>query len=416
MRQIIPPEQKSRTLSNIIVVAAGMGMLALLIYFQQIWGLFKTVLGVVSPFLVGFGLAFLQIPILTKVEWLFSKTIFRKKARPKLSRALGTLLSLVILLAIIAAFLVILLPQLITSIKQVVGYITGFINSNADNLNEILMQYDFITFEGEDLVIAWDKILSETSNYIAIVLDNLMAISTTIYQTIFQLFVGLITAFYLLMDKERLCAQVKKVCYALFSNETCETLIFWTRRANHIFAGFISGKVLDSLIIGVLCYFGMLLCRIEYPLLISVVVGLTNIIPFFGPFIGAIPSILILLIINPYSALWFGIFILVLQQLDGNIIGPLILGDYVGISPLWIMISIVIGGGLFGFVGMLLSVPVFALIYAIVRTLIETKLKKKGLPVGSSNYADIPKNQDSDSSGFQNRAYSNSLRRSRKKS
>ena len=217
-----------------------------------------------------------------------------------------------------------------------------------------------------------------------------MAISSTIYTVVFQLFVGLITAFYLLMDKERFCNQSKKICYATMRRETCESLIYWTRHASHIFAGFISGKILDSIIIGVLCYLGMLLFKMEYALLISVIVGVTNIIPFFGPFIGAVPSILILLIVNPYSALWFAVFILVLQQLDGNVIGPLILGDYVGISPLWIMISIVIGGGLFGFVGMLLSVPVFALIYAIIKALLENRLKKRGLPVHSSCYADAP--------------------------
>ncbi|MGN0801414.1 MAG: AI-2E family transporter [Candidatus Faecivicinus sp.] len=390
MKQIIPSELKSRTISYIIVVAAGMGMLALLMYFQPIWAMIKEILGVTSPFLVGFALAFLELPILKRVEWFFSKTLFRKKPHPRISRALGVTISLLVVLAVIASFMGIMLPQLIVSIKQLVSLTTKFINDNVEHLNEILVRWDFISFEGEELVIAWENILSEASNYIAILVDNLMAISNTIYSVIFKLFVGLITAFYLLMDKERFCAQAKKICYSLMKQESCETLIYWTRRANGIFAGFISGKILDSLIMGLLCYFGMLLFRMEYPLLISVIVGITNVIPFFGPFIGAIPSVLILLIVNPYSALWFALFILVLQQLDGNVIGPLILGDYVGISPLWIMISIVIGGGLFGFVGMLVSVPVFALIYAIVRTAIETRLKRRGLPVHSSNYSDAP--------------------------
>ena len=172
----------------------------------------------------------------------------------------------------------------------------------------------------------------------------------------------------------------------LFKPATCETLIYWTRRANKIFAGFITGKILDSLIIGVICYVCMLLFGIEYPLLISVIVGVTNIIPFFGPFIGAIPSALILLLVNPLSALWFLVFILILQQLDGNVIGPFILGDYVGVSAFWIMLSIMVGGGLFGFAGMLLGVPVFALVYAIVRTVIETRLRKRNLPGGQRFY------------------------------
>ena len=390
MKQIIPSEQKSSTISHIIVVAAGMGMLALLIYFRQLWGWLQTILGVISPFLLGIALAFLEVPIVHRVEGALKKFVFKKKARPRLCRALGATVSLLAVLAMLAAFIGIMLPQLIDSIKQLVNYITAFISNNVDSLNQLLVQWDFIAFEGEDLIIAWDKILAETSDYIAFVVDNVMAISSTIYTVVFQLFVGLITAFYLLMDKERFCNQSKKICYATMRRETCESLIYWTRHASHIFAGFISGKILDSIIIGVLCYLGMLLFRMEYALLISVIVGVTNIIPFFGPFIGAVPSILILLIVNPYSALWFAVFILVLQQLDGNVIGPLILGDYVGISPLWIMISIVIGGGLFGFVGMLLSVPVFAMIYAIIKALLENRLKKRGLPVHSSCYATAP--------------------------
>lgn len=398
MKQIIPSEQKARTISNVIVVAAGMGMLALLLYFRQIWASARMVLGVVSPFLIGFGLAFLQVPVVRNVEWFFSKTLLRrcKKPHPRLNRALSTTASLLLVLAVVAAFLVILLPQLVISIKQLVEYITWFVNENANSINEFLKQYglNFFTRQDEQLVIAWEQILGEMTNYIDVLVSNVMAISTRIYQTVFQLFVGIITAFYLLMDKERFCAQAKKVCYATLHRDTCESLIYWTRRANRIFAGFISGKILDSLIIGILCYVGMLIFKIEYAMLISVIVGLTNVIPFFGPFIGAIPSILILLIINPYSALWFAIFILFLQQLDGNVIGPLILGDYVGISPLWIMISIVIGGGLFGFTGMLLSVPVFALLYAIVRALIEGRLKKRGLPISSAAYADIPEKKN----------------------
>jgi len=390
MKQIIPSENKPRTISHIIVVAAGMGMLAVLIYFQQIWSVISAVFNTTIPFFVGFGLAFLQLPIIRKVEWVLSRTLFRRKARPKISRAIGALVSLLTIVMAVSAFLTILLPQVIASIESVIGYITNFLRDNVHYVNELLVQYDFIAFEGEELVIGWEKIIAESRNYIEFFVSNLMVISNTIYTTVFQGFVGLITAFYLLMDKERFSAQTKKVCYALFSPETCYSLIYWTRKAGRIFAGFINGKILDSLIIGVLCYLLMLLLKLEYAVLISVIVGVTNIIPFFGPFIGAIPSILILLVVNPFSALTFAILILILQQIDGNIIGPLILGDYVGISSLWIMISIVIGGGLFGFTGMLLSVPVFALAYAYVRALIESRLRKRGLPVPSSEYNNAP--------------------------
>jgi predicted PurR-regulated permease PerM len=146
------------------------------------------------------------------------------------------------------------------------------------------------------------------------------------------------------------------------------------------------------MIIGIICYICMLLFRIEYPLLISVIVGFTNIVPFFGPLIGAIPCVLILLLINPLSALWFVVFILILQQIDGNVIGPFIMGDYVGLSPFFIMLAIMVGGGLFGFPGMLLGVPVFALVYAMVKATTETRLRAHGLPTQSSAYEGAPEN------------------------
>jgi predicted PurR-regulated permease PerM len=158
-----------------------------------------------------------------------------------------------------------------------------------------------------------------------------------------DLLVSLITAFYILMDKDRLCAQIKKIGYSIFPREKNESLIYWTRQANRLFAGFITGKIIDSAIIGVICYLGMIIFKMEYPLLISLIIGVTNIIPFFGPFIGWAPCSLILLLVNPMSALWFTLFILFLQQLDGNVIGPHILGDSVGVSALSIMIAIIIG-------------------------------------------------------------------------
>ena len=392
MKLQIPQEMRARTISNIIVVWAGILLLAIIFYFGKIWGFISALVDVALPFIVGFAIAFLLIPIVNKVEWFFNQTLFRKKRHPKLNRVLASIVAFAVLLTLLAGFFVIMVPQLINSIKSILQYIANFIAMNTDTINELLVKFKFLSIEGEQLVIAWENVVSQLMSYTTILVDNIMLISNGIYTVIFQLFVGMIAAFYLLLDKEVFCAQIKKLCYATFKQNTCETLISWTRRANRIFAGFITGKIIDSLIIGILCYFLMLLFGFEYALLISVVVGITNIIPFFGPFIGAIPSILILLLVNPYSALGFAILILVLQQLDGNVIGPFILGDYVGVSPFWIMVSIVIGGGLFGFAGMLLSVPMFALGYAIVRTVIELRLKQHNLPTESEFYAGSPEN------------------------
>lgn len=394
MKPWVTEETRARTRSNIAVVFVAILLTASVYYFGTIWGVIRDVFQTVMPFLIGFGIAFLLLPIVNKMEKLFNRVLFRRKPHPRLNRGLSTAVAVIVLLALVAGFMAILVPQLITSVKSIMQFARAFISMNSDRINEFLLKYQFLSIEGEKLVIAWENIISELMNNVSLLMNNLKAIafgiSSGIYTVVFHFLVGLIAAFYLLMDKETFCAQVKKLCYALFKPSTCETLIYWTRRAHKIFAGFITGKILDSLIIGVICYVCMLIFRIEYPLLISVIVGITNIIPFFGPFIGAVPSILILLLVNPLSALWFAVFVIILQQLDGNVIGPFILGDYVGVSAFWIMMSIVIGGGLFGFAGMLLGVPVFALLYAIARTVAESRLKARGLPVESAAYAEAP--------------------------
>ena len=396
MKSNLSPEMRAKTHSNIMVVAAGMIMLGILIYLKNIIAGANALLSTTTPFLIGIGLAFLQLPIVRGMETFLGKTLFRSGKHPKANRAISTTVALLVVLALAAGFLGILLPQMITSIKSLIGMIGDFLNTNSESLNELLGKLEFLNFEGPKIAIDWQVLFEKLTKNLEPVLDGVMTVTTAIYQPVFQVFIGLITAFYILMGKEHLSAQFKKVTYALLPRETSEALIYWTRRASRIFSGFLSGKIVDSIIIGFLCYFGMLIFQLQYPLLISTIVGITNVLPFFGPFIGAVPSILILLIVNPTSALVFGIFIIILQQIDGNIIGPLILGDSVGIEPLWIMISIVIGGGLFGFVGMLLSVPAFALLYALIRAVSEVRLKKRGMPVSSEYYLNYPPQREED--------------------
>ena len=396
MKSLIPQDMRGKTLSNIIVVCVGIALAVTLLHLGQIFSSLKAVLHTIMPFIIGFIIAFLLMPIVNRAEGLFNKGPFKCKPHPRLARAISTIIAYIVFLTLLSGFFAILVPQLITSVKSILQYIANFVSMNRETINQLLLKYEFLSIEGEQLVIAWENVVSQLMNYTSVLVNNVMAISSSIYTLVFQLLVGMIAAFYLLMDKERYCAQVKKLCYGTFKTSTCERLIYWTRRAHKIFSGFITGKILDSMIIGVICYICMLLFGIEYPLLISVIIGFTNVVPFFGPFIGAIPCTLILLLINPLSALWFLVFIVILQQVDGNVIGPFILGDYVGLSPFLIMLAIMVGGGLFGFAGMLLSVPLFALIYAIVRATIETRLQGLNLPTESSFYEGAPENLQED--------------------
>ena len=201
-----------------------------------------------------------------------------------------------------------------------------------------------------------------------------------------DMLIAIIVSVYLLMRKDIFAAQSKKIVYSLFPTRAADLIVQEVRSAYRIMSGFITGKLLDSLIIGVICLVCCNLLQFPYPALISVIIGVTNIIPFFGPFIGAIPCGLLIFLVNPLQAVYFAIFILVLQQFDGNILGPKILGDSTGLASFWVLFSILLFGGLFGFAGMVLGVPVFAMFYSIVSRLVSYGLRARGLPGKTEEY------------------------------
>ena len=390
MKPLIPKEMRDKTRSNMVVVAFGIALYGLLMYFGRIFGFIQTLYGILSPFLIGIAIAFLLNSPLRRIEAMLARALCKKKARHGLCRGLGVLCCYVLLLGGVTAFCLLLVPQLVQSIRSIYLFVRNFISANSQRINELLLNFNFLSYEGENLVVMWENIVRQTNDYVSFLLNNAVQLAGSISNIVYQLFIGLIASIYILLEKDTLSRQAKKLCYALLPRQTCEALIYWARQGNHVCSGFLTGKLIDSLLIGILCYIGMGIFHIEYRLLISVIIGVTNILPFFGPFIGAVPSILILLIINPYSALWFTIFVLVLQQIDGNILGPYILGDSVGISPLWIMFSIILGSSLFGFMGMLLSVPAFALIYAVIATVTNSQLRKRGLRTAPGAYDGAP--------------------------
>ena len=377
MRHWIPEEYRKQSRAAMAVVAFGVALIAALVYLDRITGFVRQVLGLMTPFFVGGALAYIQLPVATRLDRLLRKVCRVKKQEAKWPGLVSGLLSLLLIVALIAGFMSILLPQVISSLQSLIGVITRFVNENGGEVTRILKQLGVVSEDTDSISSVWRGLLSSASDYVGVAVRILRTSYNLVYSLIFQTFLGLITSFYLLKDRARISAAFTRVSRAFFPPDIHESLLRRTRQANRIFAGFTTGKLLDSLIIGVLCYIGMLIMGLEYSLLISVIIGITNILPFFGPFIGAVPSILILLIVNPASGLKFAIFILVLQQVDGNIIGPKILGDYVGITPLLSMFAIIVGGGLFGFVGMLLGVPVAALLYAIIQTAVDSRLARR---------------------------------------
>lgn len=394
MRGIIPKEYRQKVIAAIIVIAAGVAILLLAQKLGYIIDFIGRFIKILSPVLVGGAISYLLSPLLRRFDKIFSKLFGRKKPHPRLSRIFSVIVCYILFLGSVGAFLTFVVPRVFESFKAMLGILTSFIEQNAGKLNEYLLKYEIITVEGEDFTFEWAKMIDSLGSYASQFFTNALAITETIYSLVLNTLVALAVSIYSMFEKERFAGQLKKIMYAFLPREICASGIYWMRRSSVIFAGFVTGKIIDSAIMGVLCYLCMRIFGMEFPELISVIVGISNVVPFFGPIFGGIIGVALLLIINPTNAIWFALLILVLQQLDGNVIGPHILGGTIGLSAFWIMIAILVGGGLFGFPGMLLGAPIFAIIYSIVRVLLEFRLNKRGLPRESAKYVHAPESLD----------------------
>ena len=390
MKRLLPEEYRAKIIASIIVVAAGVGIFMVSQRLGAIAGFIKMLISALQPVLVGIAIAYLLSPLLARVETGLGKLLSKNRPRKKLCRTLGVLICFALFIAVLAAFLGIILPQVYYSIKSVITLLIGFLNTNGEKLSELLQKVGIIAIDGDDFVIAWEGLINQGVSYVSALFSNALAITQDLYSLILNLLVALAVSVYSLFEKERFGSQVKKVLYSVFSEDACASIVYWMSRSNRIFSGFISGKIYDSMLMGVLCYVCMRIFKMDYPELVSCIFGVTNVVPFFGPIVGGVIGTLLLLIVNPSTAIWFALLALVLQQLDGNVIGPHILGETIGLSAFWIMLAILVGGGIFGFMGMLLGAPVFAIIYALVKALVEYRLRQRGLPIESEAYLKTP--------------------------
>jgi predicted PurR-regulated permease PerM len=357
----------------------------------RLWGKLMTIM---QPFLIGFALAYILNPVMMFIEKCASRLLSKRlspKSTRKMSRGLGIFGAIVVLLLVVFVLMELIIPQLINSISGVVSSLPSEIDAFVDwakglsEKNEQLAPVlQDVMMNGYDYFKGWvqDHFISQANMYIVSITSGVFGV----VKVLLNIFVGIIISIYLLAGKERFIGQTKKLIYTLFDARRGNVIIATARKSNDIFGGFIGGKIVDSLIIGLLCYIGTTILNMPYAVLVSVVVGITNVIPFFGPYIGAIPSFVIIALANPIKGVYFLIFIIILQQLDGNVIGPKILGDSTGLSPFWVVFAILVAGGIFGFVGMLLGVPTFAVIYYIIQELISARLAKKKLPQDTDSY------------------------------
>lgn len=355
------------------------------------------VISAAQPIIIGLVLAYLLNPVMKFLERHLYK-LLKDRAKTdgkakKMARVFAIAGAIIFMIAVIVLLIAAIVPSVTDSIMGIVDTLP----TNVANLVKMMQEGRLGNYEVADTIgDALTKLTDYVENWATQTLlpqarTYLIQITSGVINMVkamFNFVIGIIVAVYVLMIKERLIGQSKKVIYAIFKPRQGNIIVETMHKADDIFGGFIIGKIIDSAIIGVICYVGCSILRIPDTMLVSVIIGVTNIIPLFGPFIGAIPALLLVVIQSPWHALYLLIFIIVLQQVDGNIIGPKILGDSTGLSAFWVMFSILIGGGLFGFLGMLLGVPVFAMIYYIIRRLVNHSIRKKNLTTVTEAYVE----------------------------
>ena len=393
-------------------LTAFLTVCAILVFYDAFYqgGTLQQILGklaqVLAPVFYGLAMAYLLTPLVKWFErgilWCVSK--LRKQLPDKplkhgkgLLRAGAILLTWAVVLALTYWLMSVLIPQLVESVTMLINnaryYYTkvyrwtdNWLKENPEIgswANDVLSEY-----YNNGLKNLTDTILPKAQELAATLTGGIWVGIRSVIGFAMDLIVGIIISVYLLAMKEKSLARCCKMIYATMKQETAELVLTGLHNTNQVFSGFVRGKLLDSLIIGILCFIGCSILKMPYTPLVSVVVGVTNVIPFFGPFLGAIPSAFLILLVSPLKCLYFIIFIILLQQLDGNVIGPKILGDSTGISSFWVIVAILVGGGFFGVLGMFFGVPVFACLRMLVKWLMDRRLARRGMPTEASAYVE----------------------------
>lgn len=383
-----------------LVIVASILFYYILFHRSSLSSGIDTIIGISMPIIDGFVLAYLMTPVLNQIERRIIEPLYKKAKLPvnaksqKRIRGLSILVTVILILIVLFEFFGLVIPEVIRSIQSIIFQLPIYIN----NLNHwalgLMKNNPDLEQTVNDLLAQYSPKLLDYFN--TNLLPNINGLVKTlslsvigIFKALWNFIIGFIISIYVLGSKEKFAGQAKKIAYALFDRKTGNEIISNFRFIHETFIGFIGGKIVDSIIIGIICFICTNIIGTPYAILVSVIVGVTNVIPFFGPWIGGVPSALLVLMVDPMQALYFIILILVIQQFDGNILGPKILGDSTGLSGFWVIFSITIFGGLFGVLGMVVGVPIFAVLYAGVKSVINRMLRKKELPTDLQPYMTV---------------------------
>lgn len=388
----------------VTIFISGAAIIAFYFCFKNMWLIkreINDIIYILMPFIYGLIIAYLLCPVYNVTTRHFYhrfKLKLPKKSAFILAKVLGTIIAILFLTVIVVSAALLLVPQIVNSLVALVDIMPKKANefsvwlytvSDGTKYQRLMeMMSKSVDNASATLVELLKKhVMPNVGSYLEMVSQGVIFT----LRTFMHIFVGVIVSVYVLNSKERFKAEGRKVIRAIFSESKAEEVFWFFRFANKTFGGFINGKIIDSIIIGIICFILMTIFHLPYAVLCSTIIGVTNVIPFFGPFIGAIPSAIIICVVDPIQAGEFLILIFFLQQFDGNILGPKILGDSTGLTSFWVMFAIILFGGLFGALGMILGVPVFAIIYFYIKKMIESNLKKKGLEPSTEEYMEFNK-------------------------
>ena len=395
----------------LVLISAAVVYL-LIINLDDIFSGFMFMLSVLKPVIYGAIIAYLLNP-LTKMYYRLLLKGYEKKGKSPSDKTVRIMESMTIVFALLTGVLIIailcwlVIPQLITTVISLIETVPSQANDYYNYITDKIQSNKYIASRMQDTALQATKYMDNIMNndlfpwlksellpnlniYAKQFANGVMSFINVLY----NLFIGIIVAIYLLKGKRVFAAQAKKITYGVCRKKTADTIIHYVRISNNMFSGFISGKIVDSTIIGIICFVLMTIFRMPYALLVSVIVGVTNVIPVFGPYIGAIPRALLILLVSPVQALYFIILVAILQQVDGNIIGPAILGESTGLSAFWVLFSILFFGGFWGIVGMLVGCPLFAVIYTIAKDFINYCLEKRKLSTDTQTYVNLKTIED----------------------
>ena len=409
MRHHFWQENRDRICVGLLIAVGAVLAYFLCLKISVLWQMFKGLLDIVAPIISGAIIAYLVAPLANTYEdGLLSilrklRAFKKEETRRRLARTVGVGGSMLTVVAAIVLFFVMILPQVWHSVLSMIASLSMYTDNIIRLTKDLFAEYPHL--EGT-LISFWETAESYVTNFFQqTILPNIdtwvSSVGSGVSQTLTFLYnfvIGMVVAIYMLSSRKQFAAQGIKLLYAVLPARQAGFLLDRVRFADRIFGKFIVGKILDSIIIGAIAMVGTRLLNMPYAVLISVVIGVTNIIPFFGPIIGAVPCVFITLIVDPLKALYLIIFILVLQQVDGNIIGPRILGESTGLSGFWVLFSILLFGGLFGVLGMMIGVPLFAVLYSIISDWVNARLKKKHLSTATAHYAEMEADDAGDGS------------------